>query len=126
MYHTDVDNFTTKDYEFNTNLLYRKGVSTTHFLKFHHFLSNVDTAIVRKNPNYLFNGSNSSGSYSKITYQFTKENRDYVEYPLNGSYLHIEGTKYFKGSSPVDHFELLMANRKTFGVKKPFFYWIKF
>ena len=69
----------------------------------------------------MFNGSNSSGSYSKITYQFKKENRDYVEYPLNGSYLHIEGTKYFKGSSPVEHFELLMQIERHLELKNRFF-----
>jgi len=121
LYYTYNNQFTTKDYEFNTDFLYRKGVHTTHRLKFHYFLSDVDTAIIRKNPNYLTNGSYSYGSYSKITYQFENEKRDYVEYPLHGYFLHVEATKYLKGMSPVKHFEVIGKAEKHLELKKRFF-----
>jgi len=120
LYYTNNDKFTTKDYEFNTELLYRKGVNRTHKLKFHYFLSYVDLVIKTENPNYLNNDSN-SGSYSKFTYQFANENRDYIEYPLHGYYLHFEGTKYFKGTSPVNHFEIIGKAEKHIELKDRFF-----
>ena len=120
LYYTNNDEFTTKDYEFNTDLLYRKGVHKTHHLRFHYFLSEVDTAITNKNSNYLSNRSN-SGSYAKLSYQFTNEKRDYIEYPLHGYYLHFEGTKYFKGTSPVDHFEIIGKAEKHLELKDRFF-----
>ena len=120
LYYTNNDEFTTKDYEFNTELLYRKGVNRTHKLKFHYFLSDVDSVIINKNSNYLYNSSN-SGSYSKFTYQFVNENRDYIEYPLHGYYLHFEGTKYFKGTSPVNHFEIIGKAEKHIELKDRFF-----
>ena len=120
LYYTRNDIFTTKDYEFNTKLLYRKGVHKTHSLKVHYFLSNVDTAITKKNPYYLYNGSN-SGSYTKLTYQFVNENRDYIVYPLHGYYLHFEGTKYLKGTSPVNHFEIIGKAEKHIELKNRIF-----
>jgi hypothetical protein len=120
LYYTNNDEFTTKDYEFNTELLYRKGVHETHKLKFNYFLSDVDTVIINKNSNYLNNNSN-SGSYSKLTYEFANENRDYIEYPLHGYYLHFEGVKYFKGTSPVNHFEIIGKAEKHIELKDRFF-----
>mgnify|MGYP001971685969 CR=1 FL=1 len=120
LYYTS-DNFTTKDYEFNTELLYRKGVYTTHNLRFHYFFSDVDTAIINKNPNYLRSSSRSSGSYAKFTYQFATEKRDYVEYPLRGYYLHFEGTKYFKGLSQINHYEIIGQAEKHIALTERFF-----
>ena len=120
LYYTNNDEFTTKDYEFNTELLYRKGVHETHKLKFNYFLSDVDTVIINKNSNYLNNNSN-SGSYSKLTYEFANENRDYIEYPLHGYYLHFEGTKYFEGTSPVNHFEIIGKAENHIELKDRFF-----
>ena len=120
VYYTNEDDYTTKDYEFNTSLIYRKGVHKTHKLKFHYFLSDVDPAIINKNSNYLNNNSN-SGSYSKFTYEFANENRDYIEYPLHGHYLHFEGTKYFEGTSPVNHFEIIGKAENHIELKDRFF-----
>ncbi len=120
LYYTNNDEFTTKDYEFNTELLYRKGIHKTHSLKVHYFLSDVDTTLIHNNPYYLNNGSN-SGSYAKLTYQFVNENRDYIEYPLHGYYLHFEGTKYLEGTSPVKHFEIIGQAEQHFELKNRLF-----
>ena len=77
IYYTDENEYTTKDYELNTDILYRRDVHKTHKLKFHYFLSNADTAIINRNPKY-FNNNNTSGSYAKFTYQFSNEKRDYI------------------------------------------------
>ena len=121
LYYTNNNKFTTKDYEFNTEFLYRKDVHNTHHLKFHYFLSNVDAEIIIRNPKYLNNGTNLSGSYSKLTYQFTNESRDYIEYPLEGYYVHLEGSKYLNGSSPINHFEFIGQAEHHLQLKHRFF-----
>tara|TARA_B100000427_G_scaffold329362_1_gene345237 strand:- start:953 stop:2359 length:1407 start_codon:yes stop_codon:yes gene_type:complete len=120
VYYTRDNRFTTRDYQYNTEIIYRKGVHRTHNLRFHYFLSNVDTAIINRNANYLCNNSN-SGSYSKVTYQFTDENRDYIEYPLEGYYLHFEAAKYIEGTSPVNHFEIIGKAEKHINMQNRFF-----
>ena len=120
IYYTDENEYTTKDYELNTDILYRKDVHKTHKLKFHYFLSNADTAIINRNPKY-FNNNNTSGSYAKFTYQFSNEKRDYIEYPLHGYYLYFQGTKYFEITSPVDHFEIIGKAEKHIELKDRLF-----
>ena len=122
LYHINNNLFTTKDYEFNTCFLYRKGVQQSHHLRYHYFLSEVDQKIINKNPNYLKNALNPSGSYTKLTYQFENENRDYIEYPLHGYYLQFEGSKYFKITSPVQHFEIIAKAEKHIELKHRLFF----
>ena len=120
IYYTNNNDFTTKDYEFQTEILYRKEINKTHKMKIHYFISNVDDTIITRNPNYLHNESN-SGSYTKVTYEFISENRDYIQYPLNGNYFHLEGTKYIKGTSPVNHFEIIGKIEQHVKLKNLFF-----
>jgi len=120
IYVTNNDDFTTKDYEIKNEIVYRKKINKTHKFIYHYFLSDVDTGITNNNPKYLNNNSN-SGSYTKLTYQFTNENRDYIEYPLNGYYFQIEMSKYHEGKSPINHFEIIGHTEKHFQLKKRLF-----
>ena len=105
LYFEDENKYTANDYEANVELLYRKNIHYKHALKLHYFSSSVNDSVTFKNPNYLYNNSN-SGNYYKSTYSFTDEHRDYVVYPLHGHQFIAEATKYFKGTSPINHFEL--------------------
>ena len=105
LYFEDENKYTANDYEANVELLYRKNIHYKHALKLHYFSSSVNDSVTFKNPNYLGNNSN-SGNYYKSTYSFTDEHRDYIVYPLHGHQFSAEATKYFKGTSPINHFEL--------------------
>ena len=105
LYFEDENKYTANDYEANVELLYRKNIHYKHALKLHYFSSSVNDSVSFKNPNYLGNNSN-SGNYYKSTYSFTDEHRDYIVYPLHGHQFSAEATKYFKGTSPINHFEL--------------------
>ncbi len=105
LYFEDENKYTSNDYEANVELLYRKNIHYKHALKVHYFSSTVNDSITFKNPNFLGNNSN-SGYYYKSTYSFTDEHRDYLVYPLHGHQFSTEATKYFKGTSPINHFEL--------------------
>jgi len=105
LYFEDENKYTANDYEANVELLYRKNIHYKHALKLHYFSSSVNDSVTFKNPNYLGNNSN-SGNFYKSTYSFTDEHRDYIVYPLHGHQFSTEATKYFKGTSPINHFEL--------------------
>ena len=111
LYFEDENKYTANDYEANVELLYRKNIHYKHALKLHYFSSTVNDRVTFKNPNYLGNNSN-SGNYYKSTYCFTDEHRDYVVYPLHGHQFSAEVTKYFKGTSPINHFELKARSEK--------------
>ena len=120
IYFTNNNDFTTKDYEIKNEIVYRKKINKTHKFIYHYFLSDIDTGITNSNPKYLNNNSN-SGSYTKLTYQFTNENRDYIEYPLNGYYFQIEMSKYLEGKSPINHFEIIGHTEKHLQLKNRLF-----
>ena len=49
------------------------------------------------------------------------ENRDYIEYPLHGYYVCFEGSKYLKGTSPINHFEIIGKTEKHIELKDRLF-----
>ncbi len=120
IYYTSNDAFSTKDYEFNTEILYRRGIHKTHKLKFNFFKTEIVDSIFILNADYLSNNS-LSGSYTKLTYSFTNENRDYIKYPLHGYYLSLECSKHFSGTSPVNHYEVIGKAEKHIELKNRFF-----
>ena len=119
-YYENNDEYTSKDYDVNLELLFRKGVHKKHKMTGYYFNSRVADSITIKNPNYLQNKQN-SGSYFKTTYQFTNEHRDYTVYPLHGSLFEVEASKYFEGSSPINHTELKARFEKYIEPRNRFF-----
>ncbi|OUV72722.1 MAG: hypothetical protein CBC83_05960 [Flavobacteriales bacterium TMED123] len=105
LYYENDKQYSSKDFELKMDVLFRKDTRHKHKLKLHYLLSNIADSITLLNPNYLNNGQN-NGSYYKVTYQYTNEQRDYITYPLKGHYLNLELTKNFAGTSPVNHFEI--------------------
>ena len=120
IYHEDEDNFTTRDYEIHSEILYRNKLNTSHKIKLHYFTTTADSTITSENPNYLRSNS-FKGSYSKLTYEYTNENRDYIEYPLSGTYFQLATTKYFAGLSPVKNFEIIGHAEKHNEIHKNIF-----
>ena len=114
------NNYTSKDYQFSTQISLRKNINTTHLVNLSYFLSFIDSNIINLNPNYL-NNDNYSGSYGKISYKYSLEKRDYVTYPLTGHYLMFEANKYIQHSSPVNHFEFIGKGEKHIQLKPKFF-----
>ena len=105
-YFTNNNDFTSKDYELSAEIVFRKNINQTHRLKIQHLITEIDSTITIMNPTYL-NNNKVSGNYTKFSYLFTDENRDYIEYPLNGYLFEIEAIKHLKGTSPVKHLEIV-------------------
>ena len=120
VYYENNRDYTTKDFELELDVLYRKDTRQKHKLKLHYLQSNIADSIADLNPDYLKN-EKKNGSYFKATYQFVNEQRDYVEYPLHGYYLHFELTKHFAGTSPVQHFEAMTKAEKHIEIQNRFF-----
>ena len=119
-YFTNNANFTSKDYELSAEIVFRKNTNQTHRLKIQHLITEIDSTITIMNPNYL-NNNNVSGDYTKFSYLFTNETRDYIEYPLSGYLFEIEAIKNFKGTSPVNHLEIVGKVEKHIELKNRFF-----
>ena len=120
LYYENANQYTTKDYELELDILYRKGTRQKHKLKLHYLLSNIVDSIGLLNPYYFNNGKN-KGSYYKATYQYINEQRDYITYPLKGNYLELKFTKNFSGSSPVNHFEFVAKAEKHIEIQNRLF-----
>ena len=119
-YFTNNANFTSKDYELSAEIVFRKNTNQTHRLKIQHLITEIDSTITIMNPNYL-NNNNVSGDYTKFSYLFTNETRDYIEYPLSGYLFEIEVIKNLKGTSPVNHLEIVGKVEKHIELKNRFF-----
>ncbi len=105
LYYENGEQYTTKDFELELDVLYRKDTRHKHKLELHYYNTNIADFIKENNSNYLRNDKK-NGDYFKATYQFANEQRDYITYPLHGHYLHFEITKNFAGSSPVNYLEV--------------------
>lgn len=114
------DEYTSIDHTINLELLYRKGIDKKHKLKCYYFNSLIADSIAILNQRYL-NNDGKSGDYFKATYEFTQEKRDYIIYPLHGYFIEVGASKYFKGSSPVNHFEFDIRAAKHIEPKKSIF-----
>ena len=119
-YFTNNANFTSKDYELSAEIVFRKNTNQTHRLKIQHLITEIDSTITIMNPNYL-NNNNVSGDYTKFSYLFTNESRDYIEYPLSGYLFEVEAIKNLKGTSPVNHLEIVGKVEKHIELKNRFF-----
>ena len=119
-YFTNNNDFTSKDYELSAEIVFRKNINQTHRLKIQHLITEIDSTITIMNPTYL-NNNKVSGNYTKFSYLFTDENRDYIEYPLNGYLFEIEAIKHLKGTSPVKHLEIVGKAEKHIKLKNRFF-----
>ena len=120
VYYENNKDYTTKDFELELDISYRKDIRQKHKLRLHYFQSNISDSIAYFNPNYLRNNGK-NGSYFKATYQFVNEQRDYVEYPLYGHYFCLELTKHFAGTSPVQHFEVMTKAEKHIEIQNRLF-----
>ncbi len=121
LYYENKNNYTTKDFEIELDILFRKNIRNKHKLELYYYKTIIDDSIKVLNPNYLKN-NDTKGSFFKLTYQFANEQRDYVEYPLHGHYLHFELTKNFAGSSLVNHFEAFAKAEKYLELRKRLFF----
>ena len=101
-------------------MLYRKGTRHKHKLKLQYFQSNIADSISLNNSNYLRNTKTEGGFY-RFSYQYANEQRDYVQYPLHGHYLHFELSKNFAGTSPVNHFEAVGKIEKYMKIQNRLF-----
>ena len=120
VYFTNENKFSSRDLNFSTEIFFRKEMHNTHYIKLDFYHSYTNSEILFFNPNY-FNNNTNTGSYTKLSYQFINDKRDYVAYPLSGHLISIESSKNFKGKSNVNHFEIIGKVEKHIKIKKKIF-----
>jgi len=106
-YFDNYNDFTSTDLIAELKLINKKEfrISNSIFLKYHKCV--VDNEINLLNTMYL-NSSNKNniGSYFKLSYSFKNEQRDNIEYPLNGSLAEITLSKNFGIESNINNSEI--------------------
>lgn len=93
----EAENYTATELENILSVSYHNNPRQEHELQLHYFNATIADTIATLNPNYFGNGQN-KGNYYQIAYQFTNEQRDYIEYPLKGYYFLMRWTKNFSSS----------------------------
>ena len=69
LYYENGEQYTTKDFELELDILYKKDTRHKHKLELHYYNTNIADFIKENNSNYLRNDKN-NGDYFKATYQF--------------------------------------------------------
>ncbi len=86
-------NFARADQNFKTSrsasltYTYRNTFYHFHAFNFEYNRNTISDSLVRLNPEYLANPLARGQRFGAISYSYTYENRDFVSYPLKGSYL---------------------------------------
>ena len=114
------DTFNSIDCDLNTEITYRKNLHQTHRLKFTYLHTIVNDSIATLNPNYLGNNLPKTSIYS-LEYIFEYENRDYINYPLNGFALNFAAKKHLSATANVKHFEFATKVEKYIEPYKRFY-----
>jgi hypothetical protein len=114
------DTFNSIDYDLNTEITYRKNHHQKHKLIFTYLQSTITDSIAILNPNYLGNSLSNTSIYS-LKYIFEYENRDYINYPLNGFALCFGAKKYLSATANVKHVEFATKVEKYIEPYKRFY-----
>ena len=120
-YYTSENNFSSIDFEINSEIILRKNINTKHSINASYFESKIDSNIANLNSNYL-NNNLTTGSYYKLSYEIEHEKRDYIVYPLSGHYLNFELGKQFPVKAPVSNFEITLHIEKHIKLKPRTFF----
>ncbi len=103
------DDYSSIDYDLNTEIVYRNNIHQKHKLKFTYLKSTINNSIAILNPNYLGNSKTTVIAFN-LKYSFNYEKRDYTVYPLHGHAFNFSAKKYF--SSDIKHTEILSKVEK--------------
>ena len=83
---------------FNTGLalVYRPSFYDVHSFDLGYSRVNVQDTVAQRNPNYLGEGLTQQ-QYFRLSYVFTHDRRDFVSYPLKGTYLRFTANQFGLG-----------------------------
>jgi outer membrane protein assembly factor BamA len=92
-YYTDEKFFTRKAISGSVLYSYRKGLYITHYFEAGHLHAEVDSSVVKLNPDFFADGKLSE-KYSSVRYFYRVDHRDLAVYPLHGTLYDIEVVKH--------------------------------
>ncbi len=92
VYFKDQENFSRKEISGSVQYIYRHGLYKTHLVEAGYRRAEVEDTIVRLNPDF-FSPFQSHEKYFSLRYIYKLEHRDFVTYPLHGSFFNIEIAK---------------------------------
>ncbi len=100
---------------------YRPNFYSFHHVGFHYSRANVVDTVLSLNPQYFLN-DRLKQQYFSLSYSYTRDYRDYVSYPLNGSYLKVNLTKNGLGIyDDLKSFDMDLKYSRYFDLGKKFY-----
>lgn len=115
------ENVLRRSFTTNGSLIYRPSFYTRHTFDLGYSRTTVADSVNLLNPNYLGTADNQQ-QYFRLSYLFTRDKRDFISYPLGGSYFRININQY--GLGIFDDINLLTTRSsygKYFDLGKDFF-----
>jgi outer membrane protein assembly factor BamA len=103
--------------EVNFKYSYRPKHKISNSLELKYYSLHIADTVVLLNPNYLLNGSNTL-QFFKLRYFFEYENRDYINYPIDGQYYALEFSKNGLGFIPKNPYQDFVISSTILQFKK--------
>lgn len=85
-----------KTFSSNVSLVYRPSFYTRHSFGLGYQQTTIQDSVAIINPNFLGNGQTKQ-QYLGLNYVFTLDKRDFIAYPLTGSYFRMVGSQFGLG-----------------------------
>ena len=105
-YFIDDKKYSSKEIIAFSELIYRQDSRKKHKVKLGYHSSEITDSLSKLNPNYLNNNS-TFGDYFLISYEMENEQRDDIDYPLNGHYFNFILSKHIKNKANVNHWGVM-------------------
>ncbi len=101
---------------------YRPNFYSFHDFSFRYSYTKVLDSIAEINPNYLGSNGQTNQRFFYAAYQFRRDFRDIIAYPLNGSLLNIQVEKYGLGVfDEIDHTEVTASYARFYDLGKGYY-----
>jgi hypothetical protein len=119
---TDFKETARDSYSAGLTYSYRPGFYSFHFLAFRYMNSNISDSLAQLSPNYFeLNSTRQRAFY--LSYQFRKDYRDVIGYPLNGHLFNFQIEKYGLGIfNDIDTWEVTANFSKYVDLKRGFYF----
>lgn len=115
------ENVIRRTFTASTSLVYRPSFYTRHTFDLGYSQTSVQDTVVNLNPNYLGNGQDQQ-KYFRLSYVFTLDKRDFIAYPLTGSYLRANANQFGLGIfNDLNMLNTRLSYGKYFDLGKRFF-----
>ena len=115
------DDILKRTYAASITWTHRYSFYNRHFLTFGYYRASIDDTVALLNPSYFLDGRTLQ-RYFTLSYNFTRDLRDYIAYPLKGYFLSVKAEKNGLGIyDDLNRFSLRARYAQYFPMKNNFY-----